>query len=57
GTDHPFFTSLSVTWRLPHFDGLSLTAAVDNLWNVRYQEIPLVPGAPRTCSLRATYVW
>jgi outer membrane receptor protein involved in Fe transport len=57
GTDTPFFTSLGLVWRLPQFEGLSLSAQVDNLWNTRYEEVPLVPGASRTWSVRASYQW
>ncbi|MDR1817846.1 MAG: hypothetical protein LBR07_06720 [Puniceicoccales bacterium] len=61
GTSHPFLTSLAVSWRVPLFDAkttaasLTIAAVVDNLWNVNYQEIPLVPGQPRVWSLRATW--
>ncbi|MDR2863200.1 MAG: hypothetical protein LBV54_04910 [Puniceicoccales bacterium] len=57
GTDTPFFTSLSLVWRVPWVPGLSLAAQVDNIWNVHYEEVPLVPGTPRTWSVRATYTW
>ncbi|MDR1498041.1 MAG: hypothetical protein LBS59_06510 [Puniceicoccales bacterium] len=57
GTNKPFFTTISIVWRVPHFTGLSISAQVDNLWDVRYEEVPLVPGTPRSWSIRASYQW
>jgi hypothetical protein len=57
GTDTPFFTSLGIFWHVPQFEGLTFSAQVDNLWDVAYEEVPLVPGAPRTFSARVSYTW
>ena len=57
GTDTPFFTSLGLFWHVSQFTGLTLSAQVDNLWDVDYEEVPLVPGAPRTFSARVSYRW
>jgi hypothetical protein len=57
GTDTPLLGSLGIHWRVPAFEGLTLSAQVDNLWNTSFQDVPLVPSAPRTFSARAEYRW
>lgn len=56
-TRTPFFTSLGLYWHVPRVSGLTVSAQVDNLWDVDYQEVPLVPGTPRTWSTAVTYAW
>ncbi|MDR2982430.1 MAG: TonB-dependent receptor, partial [Puniceicoccales bacterium] len=56
-TDTPFLTSLGLVYRVPDVPGLSFAAQIDNLWGVDFEEVPLVPGTPRTWSIRATYEW
>lgn len=55
--DEPLLSALGLVWRVPGVAGLSLNAQVDNLWNTYYEEVPQVPGARRTWSAGATYVW
>ncbi len=57
GTHAPVFTSLSVIYRVPDISGLSIFARIDNLWDVAYEAVPLVPGTPRTWSAGMSYVW
>ncbi|MFH1499034.1 MAG: TonB-dependent receptor [Verrucomicrobiota bacterium] len=55
--DEPLLSALGLVWRVPGVAGLSLNAQVDNLWNTYYEEVPQVPGARRTWSVGAAYVW
>ncbi len=56
--DEPILSALGLIYRVPGTEGrLSLNAQIDNLWNTYYEEVPQVPGARRTWSAGATYVW
>jgi hypothetical protein len=57
GNDTPILSALGLYYAVPSVKGLTLFTQVDNLWNVNYEEVPLVPGAPRELSLGARYAW
>ena len=57
GTDTPIISALGLYYAVPSVKGLTLFTQVDNLWNVNYEEVPLVPGAPRELFLGARYAW
>jgi len=57
GGDAAWLTSVGLTYRPPALRRLSLTVAVDNLWDDDFQELPSVPASPRTTSARVGYVW
>lgn len=57
GTRTPVLSSLGISYAVSALPGLRVGAQVDNLWNVYYEEVPLVPGTPRTWSLQASYAW
>lgn len=56
-SDNVVLSSLGVYYHVPGARGLMLSAQVDNLWNTYFEEVPLVPGTPRTWSAGVTYVW
>ncbi|RRJ94764.1 TonB-dependent receptor [Opitutaceae bacterium TAV4] len=55
--DDVILSSLGVYYRVPGIRGLTLSVQVDNLWNTYFEEVPLVPGSPRTWSAGVTYAW
>lgn len=55
--DDVILSSLGVYYRVPQIKGLTLSVQVDNLWNTYFEEVPLVPGTPRTWSAGVTYAW
>ncbi len=52
-----FLSYLSLTWKTPFFQGIEFVAAIDNLFDSDYEEIPAVPGSPRQISFNAIYRW
>jgi hypothetical protein len=52
-----FLTTAGIGWRVPGVDGLELEALVENVWDERFEEVPAVPGAPRTWSVGAAWRW
>jgi outer membrane cobalamin receptor len=57
GDDAAFFTHLGVYYAVPEMEGLELNAAVENLWEDDFQEIPGTPGRGRQLSVGARYSW
>jgi vitamin B12 transporter len=57
GNDDPVLSSFGLYYTVPRVKGLSVFAQVDNLWNIYYEEVPLVPGAPREMSGGVRYAW
>lgn len=57
GSDEAFFTHLGVYYSVPSIEGLELNAAVENLWEDDFQEIPGTPGRGRQLSFGAQWVW
>lgn len=55
--DQPILSAFGLIYHVPGIAGLTLNAQVDNLWNTYYEEVPAVPGARRTWSAGATYLW
>jgi hypothetical protein len=51
GGDEAFLSSLSLHFRPERWSGLRIVAAVENLWNSEFQEVPAVPAAPRQWSI------
>jgi outer membrane receptor protein involved in Fe transport len=50
-------TAVGIFYSVPGVKGLTLNAQVENLWDTAYQDVPLVPHAPRSWSVGANYVW
>lgn len=44
-------SALRLAWTPEPLAWVRLTASVDNLWDVRFEQVPGVPGAPRTFAL------
>lgn len=57
GSDEAFFTHLGIYYAVPAVEGLELNAAVENLWEDDFQEIPGTPGRGRQLSFGAQWVW
>ncbi|MBK1878195.1 TonB-dependent receptor domain-containing protein [Pelagicoccus mobilis] len=57
GDDEAFFTHVGVYYAVPEVEGLEVKAAVENLWEDDFQEIPGTPGRGRQLSLGARYSW
>ena len=48
---------LSISWKVPFFQGIEVIGSIDNLFDSDYEEIPAVPGSPRQISFSANYRW
>lgn len=57
GSDSAFFTHLGISYLIPSVERLKLHAAVENLWEDDFQEIPGTPGRGRQTSIGATWSW
>jgi outer membrane cobalamin receptor len=57
GGNHAYLASIGVYYLPPKLRGLELSAAVDNLWDDDFQEVPAVPAGRRQLSLGAAYRW
>lgn len=57
GSEHPLLSSVGLYYAVPRAKGLTLFGQVDNLWDVEYEDVPLVPGSPREYSFGARYAW
>lgn len=57
GGDDDVSTSIGLTYRPATLRRLSLTVAVDNLWDSDYQDVPAVPASQRQTSAMIRYVW
>jgi len=57
GDDSAFFTHVGVYYAVPEVEGLEVNAAVENLWEDTFQEIPGTPGRGRQFSVGARYRW
>lgn len=55
--DEAFYTHAHVSIFPPQIDGLELFAAVDNLWDEDYQDMPGTPGRGDQYSAGATFRW
>ena len=51
------FTHLSLSVFPPKYPGLEFFAAIDNLWNEDFEDVPGTPGKGRQGSLGATFKW
>lgn len=54
---HPLISSAGVFYAVRQVPGLRLSAAVENLWNSDFEEVPAVPAAKRQVSFGAVYAW
>ena len=52
-----FFSHISISIFPPKHPDLELFAAVDNLWNEDFEDVPGTPGKGRQGSLGATFKW
>lgn len=57
GDDAALFTHVGVYYAVPGFEGLELSASVENLWEEDFQEVPGTPGRGRQISFGARYGW
>ncbi len=55
--DAAFFTHLAISYFPPAVEGLELFAAVDNLWEDDFQEVPGTPGRGDQYSAGLSYHW
>ncbi len=57
GGDDAFYTNLSLSFHPPQLDGLEIFAAVDNLWDESFQDVPGTPGRGDQYSAGIIYRW
>jgi vitamin B12 transporter len=57
GGNDAMLSTLALTWRPADRGGLEFTAAIDNLWQDNFQDVPGVPAAPRQGSVGIAARW
>lgn len=57
GSDSALFMNIGASFFIPGVEQLELRAAVENLWEDDFQEVPGTPGRGRQTSLGATWSW
>ncbi len=55
--DDAVLTSMELSYTPPLWSALRLTAAVDNLWDSDFQDVPAVPSARRQWGVGAALAW
>jgi vitamin B12 transporter len=57
GDDQAFLSTFALSWTPAFLEKLTLSATVQNVWDTAFEEVPGVPGSPRTWLVGIRYLW